>query len=295
MKLVESVGRFCSEHALLVGDVAVAVSGGVDSVVLLHVLVELGQRPCVVTLDHGLRPESRSEVEFVLAMARMLELEALQGDLSVSPGPGKAARAREARLAFFEGLSHDTICLGQHLDDQAETVLDRLARGCGSAGLGAMRPRRGRFARPLLRHRRAELVAWAEERGLRWIEDPSNRMGTRGALRHTVIPALEGLRPGAVKGLGRSARHLADDDSLLAELASELLDARGIDVQRLSRAPAPLQRRAIGMLVRRERGHGELSAAQIDAIVRLHRGGSVVQIPNGWSVQLLDGHLICSK
>ncbi|HJN75349.1 MAG TPA: tRNA lysidine(34) synthetase TilS [Myxococcota bacterium] len=295
MNLLDAVRLTCDRQGLLRGDLACAVSGGVDSVVLLHLLVELGHRPCVVTLDHGLRPESRAEVQFVLAMAAVLGLEMMQGDLAVSPGPAKAARARRARLAFFEGLPHDTICLGHHLDDQAETVLDRLARGAGSGGLGAMRARRGRLVRPLLAHRRAELVAWAEERDLRWIEDPSNREGTRGALRHTVLPALESLRPGAVRGLGRSARHLAEDDDLLTELAGGLLDDTGIPIRALRDAPPPLQRRAVLLLVRRDRGHGELSSGHIDSILRLQRGNSAVDIPGGWRVVLSASRLRCSR
>ena len=293
MKLVDEVGRSCTRLGLLEGDLACAVSGGLDSVVLLHVLVELGHRPCVVTLDHGLRPGSRAEVEFVLAMARVLDLEALQGDLAVSPGPARAARARQARLAFFEGLPHDRIALGHHQDDQAETVLDRLARGSGSRGLGAMRPRHGRLVRPLLDQPRSALRAYAEARQLRWIEDPSNQEGTRGALRHQVLPALEGLRPGATRGLARSAAHLAEDDRYLSALAAELFDGAGLSMKRLREAPPPLRRRAVQLLVSRSRGHGELSAAHIDAVLGLTRGGSSVQIPGGYSVTLRSGRVIC--
>ena len=291
MSLVEAVGRFCGRHALLDGELACAVSGGVDSVVLLHVLVELGHRPCVVTLDHGLRPESRAEVEFVLSLASVLGLEALHGDLAVSPGSNKQARARAARMAFLEALPQDRIALGHHLDDQAETVLDRLARGAGSRGLGGMRPRRGCFVRPLLQHRRAELVAWAEERGLRWVEDPSNASGTRGVIRGEVLPALERIRPGAVRGLGRAAGHLAEDEALLSELAERLLQDDRLPLGALLAAPPPLQRRAVRLLVEAGRGHGELGAVHIDAILGLRRGGSRVEIPGGGSVGLDRGAL----
>ncbi|MCB9759332.1 MAG: tRNA lysidine(34) synthetase TilS [Alphaproteobacteria bacterium] len=280
-------------HALGPEQLAVAVSGGVDSTALMHLLVEAGHRPTVVTFDHGLRPESAAECRFVEAQALALGLPCVQQALGVTPGPGVAARARAARVEAMQALPQPRIALAHHRDDQAETVLDRLMRGSGAGGLGAMRPVQGRFVRPLLPFTRAELRAWVEARGLRWVEDPSNTKGTRGALRHRVLPELEAIRENAGAGLARSARLLAMDDALLNALAARLLAPDGVVREAWAAAPEPLQRRAVLSLVREARGHAGLTAAQIDAVLALREVGARVNLPGGWWVALDPDRLRC--
>jgi tRNA(Ile)-lysidine synthase len=265
------------------GPLAVAVSGGVDSVVLLHLLVEFGLKPTVLTVDHGLRPESAEEAVRVGDLAESLGLPFVSHRLALELGSNVAERARRARFAWLDSLEYQTIALGHHRNDQAETVLDRLARGAGSAGLGAMAPRRGRYVRPLLRESRKVIETWAGLRHLMWIEDPSNREGTRGAIRYRVLPILTELRDGAVGAMARSAELISEDDRYLQELASPLLVEDGIRLDLFEAAPSPLRRRAVQKLVRSCRGQSrDTSAVQLDALERMQRAGSWIPLPGGW-------------
>ncbi|MFT5586815.1 MAG: tRNA(Ile)-lysidine synthase, partial [Cognaticolwellia sp.] len=263
---------------------AIGVSGGVDSMVLMHLCVKAGLRPEVVSLDHGLRPESASEVRLVQQAAQALQLPFNSSLLQLRPGSGLAARARQARMAVWEALPVDHVLLAHHQDDQAETVLDRLVRGAGARGLSGMALRSGRLVRPLLHESRAELVAWAERQGIGWVEDPSNRTGTRGWMRHQVLPLLEERRPGSAACIARSASHLAQDEAVLSGLASGLLDGQGLSLESLQAAPQALQRRALAQLLERERGDREhLSARLLDlSLELLNSKGGAVQVGGGW-------------
>jgi tRNA(Ile)-lysidine synthase len=137
--------------------------------------------------------------------------------------------ARENRYAALAGLMApgDLLLTAQHRDDQAETLLLQLLRGSGPAGLAAM-PASSRFgpgwlARPLLEVSRAELRAYAERQGLRWVEDPSNRdlRFDRNFLRHQVMPLLQQRWPAATSTIARSARLSAELQVLADELAAE--------------------------------------------------------------------------
>ncbi|MCK6523857.1 tRNA lysidine(34) synthetase TilS [Myxococcota bacterium] len=294
--LLERLAGSCA--ALSLGEpLYVAVSGGVDSTVLAAGLRLLGLRPTVVYVHHGLRAAADDEAKVVGALAERLGLPFELIRLRLDPDPaGLSARARAARYAALDALPAGDIALGHQLDDQAETVLDRLARGAGARGLAAMRPRRGRFVRPLLFARRAELVAFAEAAGLPWIEDPSNRTRSRGALRHQVLPALELIRAGAAVGLARSAACLAEDDALLSALADPLFtDDGGLSRERLAAAPAPIQRRALLRLTESARGEGadELGARHLDAALGLDHPGAALILPGGYSLVMDDDTLRC--
>ena len=294
--LLERLAGSCA--ALSLGEpLFVAVSGGVDSTVLACALHQLGFRPTVVHVHHGLRAASDEEARQVEALASTLSLPFILIRLTLDPDPsGLAARARAARFAAFESLPAGDIALGHHLDDQAETVLDRLARGAGARGLGGIRPRRGRFVRPLLFARRAELEVYAREAGLSWVEDPSNHARSRGAFRREVLPALEAIRAGAALGLARSAALLAEDDALFNTLAEPLFtEDGGVSKSRLDGAPPPIQRRALLRLMESARGEGalELGARHLDAALRLDHPGAALTLPGGYALVLDDATLRC--
>jgi len=197
--------------------VAVAVSGGRDSVALLDVLARTarahGARLEVVTVDHRSRPGSGDDAAFVWTLARSLGLPVRRVDLP--PTPASEAAWREARYTVFDGLDADRVALAHHADDLAETVLLQLIRGIGPAALAPMGWQRGRCVRPLLAVPGRAIAAYAASRGLTWREDPTNAAPRflRSRLRHEVLPLLEDLRPGATDAIARVARELLDQRS----------------------------------------------------------------------------------
>jgi tRNA(Ile)-lysidine synthetase-like protein len=235
--------------------VAVAVSGGADSLALLHALRALagprGWRLAVVSVDHGLRPGSAGDAAFVADHAKALGLPvqvANLGPADLEPhrraGPEGAARA--ARYAALWPAADELGChwlaTGHTLDDQAETVLLQLLRGTGPDGLAGMAVRGGRLLRPLLGTRRAETRACCAAAGLEWREDPTNAGDEplRNRVRQRLLPLLEELRPGAALALARTAALAADERAWLDPLVAEALAATlvgGVDGGVDSQAP----------------------------------------------------------
>jgi tRNA(Ile)-lysidine synthase len=198
----------------------VAVSGGADSTALLAACAGLRGRgridPVAGHVDHGLRAESPLEAECAGSTAARLGIAFVRRTLSLAPGSGVAARARDARYAALASMAREAgagvVLLAHHADDQAETVLLALARGAGLAGIGGMPVRRliepGIDAvRPCLRVARQDLRAVCEALGLRWREDPTNdrRDVPRGRVRHAVLPELDAIAPGAARRIARAA------------------------------------------------------------------------------------------
>jgi tRNA(Ile)-lysidine synthase len=220
--------------------VAVAVSGGADSLALLHALRALagprGWRLAVLTVDHGLRPGSAADAAFVADHAKALGLPArvlalAPGDLEPHRAAGPEAAARAARYGALwpaaDALGCPWLATGHTLDDQAETVLLQLLRGAGPDGLGGMAVRTGRLLRPLLGVRRTETRAACAAMGLSWREDPTNTDDTplRNRVRAQLLPLLEDLRPGAARTLARTATLAADERDWLAPLVATTLAA----------------------------------------------------------------------
>jgi tRNA(Ile)-lysidine synthetase-like protein len=284
----------CKSHSLIHGKVAVAVSGGVDSIVLMHIMHRLGFSPTVISLDHGLRAEAASEVEHVRRVAKSLGLDFCYEELHLMPGPDVAARARHARFECFEKMPFDTIALGHHRDDQVETVIDRLIRGSGSGGLGGMRYRRDRYIRPMLSEPRSVIEAWALLHGIKWCEDPSNKKGTRGRIRHEVVPLLESIREGANTSIARSAVHLAGDHRYLSREADKLMGVDGVRLSAWDKAPSPLKYRAILKLIKRSRGGVvDVAKAQVDGFKKFDKPGSWLPLPGGWRLLRDNSRIRC--
>ena len=182
--------RFAADlDALVAADtrVGVAVSGGPDSLALL--LLAAAARPGRIeaaTVDHALRPESRAEAEMVAGLCERIGVahSILTLDWPKPPDRNLQARSRDARYqslaSWALGCGLSALATAHHLDDQAETLLMRLARGAGIGGLGSVRTRRPlvrgvQLVRPLLGWRKAELAALVERAGIKPVDDPSNR------------------------------------------------------------------------------------------------------------------------
>jgi tRNA(Ile)-lysidine synthase len=250
--------------ACTAGPLAVAFSGGLDSTVLLHALAALPEARTrglrALHVDHRLQAASSDWAAHCAATGAAMGIDVELLGVDVCPaGDGLEAAARSARYAALLGALRDdeSLVLAQHRDDQAETVLLRLLRGAGSAGLAAMAEhglRAGaRLWRPLLELPRRTLLVYAEHHHLDWIEDPSNRdlRHRRNHLRHRVLPALREQWPQAAAALATSARLLAEDAALIDAMAQgALADVRGLDPRtlstpRLCALPSALQRHVV--------------------------------------------------
>ncbi|WP_095163240.1 tRNA lysidine(34) synthetase TilS [Pseudomonas sp. Irchel 3F5] len=212
----------------------IALSGGLDSTVLLHLLATLScQQPLpalrAIHIHHGLQAAADAWPGHCQRLCDALGVELQIIRVSVALGASLEQGARDARYAAFSAaLAPGEILLtGQHREDQAETLLFRLLRGAGLRGVSAMPAQRplgqGMLVRPLLGVSRSDLQAYAQAQQLNWIEDPSNNdtQFSRNYLRHQVFPTLVQRWPQAAQNLARSAEHLSEAQGLLDELALE--------------------------------------------------------------------------
>ncbi|HEY0325469.1 MAG TPA: tRNA lysidine(34) synthetase TilS [Allosphingosinicella sp.] len=209
----------------------VAVSGGADSLALLLLAAAAYPgRVAAATVDHGLREESAEEARFVAGVCADLGVphDILALDWATAPTSNVPALARDARYEALSGWAArrevDWIATAHHADDQAETLLMRLARGAGIAGLAGVRAVNGRVVRPLLGWRKAELVTVVESAGLRSVEDPTNdddRLDRTHARR--LLEAAPWLDPSR---LAASAANLLDSEEALAWTIDREVEAR---------------------------------------------------------------------
>ncbi|HEU4620026.1 MAG TPA: tRNA lysidine(34) synthetase TilS [Gammaproteobacteria bacterium] len=221
---------------------AVALSGGLDSTVLLAGVARLEPRPSVRALhvDHGLHPDSAGWERRCAAFAAALGVpyRSVRVEVDRAGGAGLEAAAREARYAALASLlgPGEILLTAHHADDQLETLVHRLVRGTGVRGLRGVLPHArlepGFLARPLLGVERAAIRAQAERWGLAWLEDPSNRAldYDRNYLRAEVLPPLRRRWPHAALAAARLAESAADAEEILAAAAeADLASCGGAD------------------------------------------------------------------
>jgi tRNA(Ile)-lysidine synthase len=250
--------------------VLVAMSGGADSVALLHALRDLQEmgEGCIAGiahLNHGLRGEAADQDEaFCRAVAAELhmpfdceriDVRAVAADHRTSI----EAAGHQARYGFFERaaarLAADRVALGHTRDDQAETFLLRLLRGAGPRGLGGMHPRTGPFIRPMLDCSRRQVREFVAARGIAFREDATNDdlAIRRNLIRHEVIPRLARVAPGVVRVLGREAAIARDDAEFLdnaaqaafRRIARQVDGLVHLDAVQLRSQPAAVARRVV--------------------------------------------------
>ncbi len=240
---------------------AVAWSGGLDSTVLMHLMVALRRlhprhlQLRALHVDHHLQPAATQFRAHCRTLAREWRVPLTILDVKVGTGRGVSTEeaARDARYAAWKAAlaPGETLLLAQHADDQAETLLLALLRGAGPAGLAAM-PRvatlgAGRLLRPLLGLSRDALLNHAGQHALTWVEDPSNQQQRfdRNYLRAEVVPRLRARWPALAQTLSRSARHCGAVAASLVEVSARDLEAAsdgaGLDATVLRRWPPARQ------------------------------------------------------
>jgi tRNA(Ile)-lysidine synthase len=249
---------------------AVGLSGGLDSVVLLHKLREV-PRVSAIHVHHGLSPNADAWAAFCRRLCRRLGVPLRVKKAKVlKSGAGLEAAARAARYAVFRKIPVEVIALAHNRDDQAETVLMNLLRGTGLRGASGM-ARESRFhgkilLRPLLDTPRREIEAYARQHGLEWIEDESNadESLTRNFIRRRVGPLLERSYPRWKENLARAARHFAREEARAEELLRKFLQTKGLR--------APSEAKLVEMLKQLTSGGRRTLIEHDGARLRVYRG-----------------------
>lgn len=204
-----------------------AFSGGLDSCVLLHLLVKVNKTlPFQLSaqhVHHGLSVNADDWADLCADTCKSLNIPLTTTKVQVNnTGMGLEAAAREARYHALSQTDADFILLAHHQGDQAETFLLQLARGAGVKGLAGMAAVSGKLLRPLLDVPRKALLEYAKQHRLTWVEDESNleTKYDRNFMRHEVLPALSKQYPAICQTISRSAQHLAEANDLLDEIAA---------------------------------------------------------------------------
>jgi tRNA(Ile)-lysidine synthase len=295
--------------------IGVAVSGGVDSIVLLDILASLRDELHIslttLHLNHGIRgEEAERDQRFVGALSKeyglpcfdkVVDCPAYMRERSLSPQEA----ARKLRYLFFEEAiqtySLDKIAMGQTADDQAETVLMRFLTGGGTRGLKGIPPFRGPYVRPLIDVWRDELLEYVKYKGLSFVQDSSNIKTAylRNRIRHELLPYLTEYNPSIKERLLHLAHVLGADKTYLEALADEVFkrivsgdEEASIHLPDLLSLPQALQVRVLQHAFTRLTSGGTLEYPHINSILRMIQGaeGSKrLTLPKGlWAVQVYD-------
>ena len=295
------------------GIVLCAVSGGRDSMCLLHYLhtisADCGFSVAAGHFNHRMRPEADSDEAFVRAFCeeRNIPFYTEKAPVYEKAQEWKLSVEETGRRLRYEFLAHIAeeigavrIATAHHKDDNAETVLLNLLRGSGSEGLGGIPPVRGIFIRPLLETSRAEIEAYCAEHGIGHVEDSTNydTHYARARLRHKLWPQLEGINQNLTETLSRTAALLREESRFLDELAAERMPQEGtvLPLEALQQAPAVLQCRMVRLMLRRlPTGKKDVSAAHIMAACSLaEKGRGTLTLPDGARITVCDGEMAFS-
>jgi tRNA(Ile)-lysidine synthase len=289
--------------------ILLGLSGGVDSVVLLHLLHQLAPqyswRLSALHVHHGISSHADTWAAFCADLCARYEIPFQLEQVDIAPlrEHGIEAAARKLRHAVLDRQPVDFIALAHHQDDQAETLLLQLLRGAGLRGASAMPVIRQRAdhptqLRPLLNVARSELLAYAQQHALQWVEDESNADDAypRNFLRHRVLPQLEQRFPAYRETLARSARHFAEASELLDQLAQQdAQDALQNGTLEVARLQALSQSRAKNLLryFLHSLGAPMPQAVQLDGMLQQlcgARQGAAVQLVFGdWQLRRYQG------
>ncbi len=233
--MIEQLKQYISTHKLCKSNakVLVAISGGVDSVVLADLMFHLGYDIGLAHCNFGLRSEaSDKDAQFVKQLAKLYGIPAHieNCDAAAYASLHKYSiqeAARELRYQWFDNLTqqhaYDVVAIAHHADDQTETFFINLFRGSGIAGLKGMPRKRDQYIRPLLFAKRLDIENYAKDKGLKWREDSSNASDKylRNRIRHHLIPILQDVISEDKNNLSETLGHLLEDHILFQQLLDE--------------------------------------------------------------------------
>ena len=309
-------GGVCSTPVLC------AVSGGMDSMCLLHLLMTWGKEHGIaVTAAHYNHlhrgEESYRDEQFVRDWCARHDVPLVwdRGDMiahAAETGQTLEEAGRELRYAFLaqqKTLTGSTFILtAHHADDNAETMLLNLLRGTGLRGLAGIPERRDDIARPFLRVSRAEIAEYAAAHHIKYIEDTTNALdvAARNVLRHHVLPVLRELNPRAMENMARTAEQLRSDEEALSRLAEELLrrscrfegETARLDAAACLEAERAVRARAVHVLLSRLAGRRkDLTARHVEAVCGLLQlpVGKTLSLPYGLTARREETELVLSR
>jgi len=302
------------------GTVLCAVSGGADSMCLLHVLAGLGEKLgfslAVAHFNHQLRGrESDRDAAFVAGWCaeQHIPFRLGTGDVTAqAAGANLEETARTMRYTFLRQAASDLgasrIATAHNADDNAETMLIHLIRGTGLQGLTGIPPRRGEIVRPLLTVTRSEILAYLAQHGIPHVEDSSNQdlSYTRNFLRQEIMPRLRALNPRLAQRMGESAQSLRLDHTYLTTQAEEVCqkaeplgEGLTIPVRAIASLPDPIAHRAVRQLLIMLGLREDCTAAHLKAVAALCRAedspSGFVCLPHGLRARRIYNGLYLGK
>ena len=306
----QKVGLFIRENGLLSPDqaVGVGVSGGIDSMALLFLLRRLGFPVCALHFEHGIRgEESLADAEFVRAYCKENDIPFTM-ESGNAPAYAKESKlslesaARELRYAFFERSGMATVATAHHMDDNAESILMHIARGCGVRGLVGIHMRQGSFVRPFLCVTRQEIEAYAKENGIPYVTDKTNAdlRYTRNRVRRRVLGELKTINPdinAAFDRLAQNAQEIARMICRQADLVPVEYGESGgsVDASLLHGLDEPVAHEVLLRICAHAGLPADIDMVHIKSILELCRTGAFLHIKNGVFAKYQYGRLIISK
>ncbi len=309
MSLLKRTKEFIIKEQLIAeGDIVLlAVSGGMDSMALAHLLLalqsQLGFSLAIANFNHHLRPEAAEEAKFVEAFADSHDVPFFAGEADIAAlaeGGNIQETARRERYAYLRSLAAkleaNSIAVAHHGDDQAETVLLHLLRGSGLAGLGGMSAKNGNIIRPFLFARRKQIEEFVEQNHIEYKEDISNASVKylRNKIRLQLLPCLKEYNPQICETLTATAAICREENMVLDDLAANALaelwlnDKNALDKEGFRQLPVALQRRVLRKAYTMVMGEKmELNFEQVESILCLKDEQSAV-LPGGGIVYLRE-------
>jgi len=278
--------------------VLIALSGGCDSVCLLHLFTQLAKQAEIklfaAHLNHQLRDTANRDEKFVKELCDRYQIPLFCERKNIREFSAKDSLencARKIRYEFFQKIIKEHqirwIATAHHKNDNAESILLHLTRGSGLNGLCSMQKKHtNSIIRPLLPFSRKELEAYARTSELSWVEDETNQdvSYSRNRIRHCVIPQLEAINPGFVDVLYENSTLLSEDEAFLTTYTRtkyrEIFDGTSLDWDALYNEPIAIRRRLIQMLYREmTQAENNLAKYHIDAILSLGQSGKTINLP----------------
>ncbi|MBT3319816.1 MAG: tRNA lysidine(34) synthetase TilS [Clostridia bacterium] len=293
-------------------ELGVAVSGGVDSMVLLRCLYNMKIPVTVYHMEHGIRgAESINDMAFVRAQCEKLNVECVTKSVDVpklakEKGVSIETAARSARYEFLDEAQEAHIATAHHMDDMAETVIMNLTRGSGMSGLCGIPERRGKYIRPMLGVSRDEIERYARDNDIEYVTDSTNddTVHTRNYIRKEIIPRLRQINDGAVANMARSAGLLREDEAVLDDMAKEVDcievcdNGVHIDIALFNAQAAAIQKRILRLAIGCKYDMVDVENVHIDNVLRLvqtGKSGKSIDLKYGLFATFVYGKLIIGK